>query len=441
MKKLILAVALLAATSSLAFGQTSEPPYGMSHLDAYALFYENYRTGDYEMALTYGEWMLEAKPREIPGHRTYTLQDQFRRFITVYASLAEEVADPAEKRVFLDKAIEIFDLTFETFTDEEIDHFEWIQRQGRFYHDHSRDIEDGMQKAFEFYERAYEMDSQRFTEQNDGYFARILLQNYVSRNENEKALAMIDEVEAYASPALANAINEARNELFSSPEERVVFLEESLEGTEGQEREDLLSELSSLYEEMGDSEKAVETANRLYDLNPNFENTRRLADISLSNAEYRTALEYLEEAMELSPDDRTRQRIAIEISDTYQNLDELQAAHRYARQAMNIDSSWGQPYLKIAEIYAATVRQCTSGRTIDRDDRTVYWLVLDYLDRAKAADSSVTNTANQRAESYRPVMPSTEDKFFREWETGDSFTIDGTVRECYGWINESTTIR
>jgi hypothetical protein len=41
-----------------------------------------------------------------------------------------------------------------------------------------------------------------------------------------------------------------------------------------------------------------------------------------------------------------------------------------------------QPYLRIARIYAAAISQCTQGRQIERDDRTVYWLVLDYLDRA-----------------------------------------------------------
>src|SRR5690625_4032800 len=99
MKKLIFLMLLLVGTSTTIFAQggESEPPYGMNHLEAYSLFYENYRTGDYEMALTFGEWMLEAKPREISGHRTFSLEDQFRRLYNVYGSLAAEGSGRAAK--------------------------------------------------------------------------------------------------------------------------------------------------------------------------------------------------------------------------------------------------------------------------------------------------------------------------------------------------------
>jgi hypothetical protein len=51
MKKYILSIALLFAVTSQAHSQ-SEPPYGMSEIQAYSIFYENYRTGDYDMALS-----------------------------------------------------------------------------------------------------------------------------------------------------------------------------------------------------------------------------------------------------------------------------------------------------------------------------------------------------------------------------------------------------
>ncbi|MEX0994647.1 MAG: hypothetical protein WD599_03905 [Balneolaceae bacterium] len=438
MKKLILITGLLVGLSSLSYGQ-SEPPYGMSQLEAYSLFYENYRTGDYEMALTFGRWMLEAKPREIQGHRSFTLDTQFDRFIKVYEGLAEEESDPSAKSEYLEKALEIFDLTFETFTEEEIDIFRWTYRKGRFYQDHYRNLPGGLDNAYENYEKAFEMDPQRFTEMNDGYFARILLQNYASNGEEEKALQMIDEIEGYASASLKAVINEVRNELFDEPEERIEFLESRL--AEVDNKEEILTELADLYEEIGNRGKAIEAARELYNLNPDFENTRKLADISLSNAQYREALNYLIEAFEKAPSDNVKKEIALEISSTYQNIDNLQSAREYARKARDIDPDWGQPYLRISSIYAAAVSQCTSERKIEREDRTVYWLVLDYLDRARQVDSSVGSTVNRRYDSYTAVMPTAEDKFFRGWEEGESFQIDGSIGDCYSWINETTTIR
>jgi len=173
MKQLILTLSLLVGLSSLAYGQ-SEPPYGMSQLEAYSLFYENYRTGDYEMALTFGQWMLEAKPREIQGHRNFSLDRQFERMINVYAGLAEEESDPSEKTELLEQALGIFDLAAETFDEGETDLFRWTYRQGLFYQENNREIDDGIQKAYEYYEKAYEMDRQQFAEMSDGYYATEL---------------------------------------------------------------------------------------------------------------------------------------------------------------------------------------------------------------------------------------------------------------------------
>lgn len=441
MKKLILITTLLVTLAGNSYAQEggAEPPYGMGHLEAYSLFYENFRTGDYEMARTYGEWMLEARPREIQGHSSFTLDRQFERMIDVYAGLGEEETDPVEQRNLYSKALEVFDLAMETFTEEEIDYFRWTYRKGRFYQENRDYIDDAMDQAYAEYMKAYEMDRERFAETSDGYYARVLLDHYVSSGEREKALAMIEDMEPIAGATLQNAIDEARNGLFSDPEERVVFLEEELADSENPE--EVLTELATLYEEIGDRQKALETAERLYDLNPNYENTVALAEIALSNANYRQAAQYLQEAIEKASNDDQRKRGYLQLAETQQNMENLQSARSSARRAINIDSNYGEAYLRMASIYAAVISNCTSGRSIERSDRTVYWLVLDYLDQAAQADPSVRGAANRQKQSYTPVMPTTEDKFFSGWETGESFTIDGSVGECYNWINETTTIR
>ncbi|MEX2572640.1 MAG: hypothetical protein WD317_00025, partial [Balneolaceae bacterium] len=268
MKKLLLIAVLLLGSSSISHAQggDAEPPYGMSHLEAYSLFYENYRTGDYEMALTFGEWMLEAKPREIEGHNSFELETQFERLINVYAGLAEEESDPGEKRSLYEQALGVFDLVRETFDEDEIDLFKWTHEQGQFYQEHRENLSDGLQNAFEYYERAYEMEPGQFIELSDGYYANLLLTHYVSNEEREKALALIDEIEPQATPELKAAIEEARNELFSSPEERIALLESRLE--ESDDPEPILMELATLYEEAGNREKATEIAHELYEMNP-----------------------------------------------------------------------------------------------------------------------------------------------------------------------------
>ena len=438
MKRYIVILLFIAGFSTTAMAQ-SEPPYGMSEIAAYSIFYDNYTQGDYDMALQFGRWMLEKKPREIEGFGRFSLPTQYNRMRRIYTEKAEQQEDPSLKEAYLDSALIVFDDALNTFNEEEIDTFEWQFNLGQFYQRHSSFIEDGMSKAYAMYEELFNENPERLTEAADGYYARILLQKYVNDGEREKALSMIDIIEPIAGPDLQGAISDARNDIFSDPVERIEFLENQL--AEDPENTELLNELATLYEGQGNREKAIEMAQKLYELEPNFENTRQLAEIEMENARYSDANKYLKEAAEKAPDNTTRRDILLEISDTYQNMNNFQQARQYARQASELDPNWGQPYIKIARIYAATISSCTGNRKIDRDDRRVYWLVLDYLDKARSVDSSVSNEVQRLYNAYEPVLPSDEDKFFRGWEAGDQISIDGSQYECYSWINETTTVR
>jgi tetratricopeptide (TPR) repeat protein len=438
MKKYILSIALLFAVTSQAHSQ-SEPPYGMSEIQAYSIFYENFRTGDYDMALQFGKWMLEKKPREIQGVNRFNLPRQYERMIDVYTELSKRESDPSTSSALLDSALAIYEDAFATFDEEEIDLYRWHFNRGRFYQENQSQISNGMDKAYEEYLKAYELDAERLVQAGDGYYIQILLSNYVSNNERDEALAMIEAVEPLAGSALAQVLDETRDGLFSDPEERVGFLESRLADNPGDES--IIRELASMYERMGNRAKAIEFAEKLYELDGSFENIRRLADYAKADGQNQKAITYLNEALEISTDTDRRKRINLEIAELYQNEGNLRTARQYARDASSLDSSWGQPYLRIASVYASAISQCTQGRQIERDDRTVYWLVLDYLDRARNADSSTASTVTRQYRTYEPVMPTSEDKFFRGWETGDSFQIGSNISECYAWINETTTVR
>lgn len=438
MKKYILAIALLFTATSQAFSQ-SEPPYGMSEIQAYSIFYENYRTGDYNMALQFGKWMLEKKPESIQGVNRFSLPRQYERMINVYTELSKEQSDPSMRSAYLDTALVIYDDAFDTFDENQIDHYEWYFNRGRFYQENQSQLSGGLDSAFADYERAYELDSERFVQAGDGYYIRILLNDYVSDGEREKALETMDAVEPMASQELLNAIDELRDGLFTNPEERIEFLESRL--ANNPEDQELLSELSELYHDTGNREKAIEYAERLYELNKSYENIRLLADYATEDGENDEAIDYLLESLDLIEDADVKKNVTLEISELYQNEGELQQARRYARQASDLDSNWGRPYIQIASIYASAISQCTSGRQIERQDRTVYWLVMDYLDRAASVDPSISSAVNRQRSTYEPVLPSAEDKFFSGWESGDSYRIGSNISECYAWINETTTVR
>lgn len=440
MKTWLLTIALFTGLSSLCLAQ-ADPPRGMSHIAAYSVFTDAIRNNDHDMALQFGLWMLEAKIREIEGVNTFSLERQFERLINVYTAIAAKEADPAEKAKNLEKADEIFDLAFETFTDDEIDLYHWYQLRARFYQEHHENLAATLQNAFNWYEKAYNEDPERFTESGDGYFVRILISNYINTGERGKAMTMIDEIENIASPELQHEISRFREQLFDSPEERIAFLESRINSVEGEEKEQMMADLFELYEDTGQRDKSVDMARQLYEQNPDFVNTRRVADIYISDGEYQTASRYLEELLELSPADATTGEILLELAETHQQLENLETARDYARRATHVSAVRGEALVRISSIYASAVSQCASGRILDFNDRAVYWLVIDYLERNNEENTSPGSLAARRIETYRAAMPTTEHIFFSDWDRGDSFNIDGSIGECYTWINETTTVR
>ena len=439
--KIFLAAALMFTTLNIDADAQSDPPHGLAELEAYSVFVDAYRSGDYELAINFGEWMLEAKPREISGYDGFSLERVFNRMTEVYVDAAKAESDPTESTALLVKAEDTFEQVFETFDSDEIDEFEWYLRMGRFYHENHEQMDATMADAIASYESMYELDAQRFADEGDGFFASVLLMDYASKGETEKAFEIIENVEQYATQQLQENINEVREELFESPEERIEFYESRLADDDGAEREEILENLVDMYEETGQPEKASERALELYEINPSFINTRKIADIYLSEGNYREALGFLKEAEELAESDDVRKEVSLEIGETYQQLEELEQARAYTSQSIEMDSEWGAAYMRMASIYAAAVSQCTGGDALERHDRTVYWLVLDYLDKAAEADPALASNAESRAESYEQAMPSSEDKFFSDWEEGESFDINGELDACYAWVDETTTVR
>lgn len=417
------------------------PPSGMNELQAYSIFYENYRAESYDRAVKFGRWIWKGMPETLEGYSQFDLKRNLDRLVTSYSNLAEETGDPSVQEAYVDTALTIFNKAFEKYGDDESFVYDWHIKQGRFYQTHSSVINDALSKASDSYREAYKVNPEEFTQRGDGYYMQIMLEEMIDEGLKDEALAIIKKTEGYAPQSLTDYYDDARNELFDSPKERITFLEGELEGNP--EDEEIMNQLRDLYQDEGMTEKAMEMSRKLYEVNSNFENTMAVAEDARSNANYDRALKFLKEAIERAENDKQKAEIALTISDVYLNTEDLQSARQYAREAINYNNQWGAPYIQIADIYAQAVSQCSSDRKLTPKDRAVYWLVLDYLDKAKSVDQSVANEVDRKYQSYEPVIPSKSDKFF--WkpplEDGEDFQINADLNKCYGWINETTTVR
>lgn len=419
----------------------TEPPSGMTELEAYSVFTDAINSEDYQMAMNFGSWIIESAPKNLEGYPGFDLERQFNRMIDVYSGAAENEQDPAVKSDYLSKAADVFNKLGETFSAEQIDVYAWELKEGRFYHEHRSNMEKTMDDAIQHYMNAYKKDPERFTKESEGYYAEVVLRNLSNKGERDRAFEIMDTMMAYASESLESAIDETRESLFESPQERIEFYESQLADAEGSDREETLMNLRDLYNETENIQKSEEVALELYELNPNLDNTRAVAEIYLSDGKFSEAINYLREAEELAEENGVRHDLMLETAEAYQQLGEYSNAREHTRNAININGNSGAAYLRMASIYANTIRSCVDGSKLEREDRAVYWLVVDYLEQAENVDPSVASKAQNQAESYKGAMPSDEHKFFNEWTVGNDFEIDENLKSCYGWINETTTVR
>ena len=407
-------------------------------LETFSLFSTNFQMKDYAFALPYGKHLIQNYPKVLPEHPSYKGHIVFLRMIRIYSAMSDEAMDPAIKAAYLDSASTLFNQVFEIFTPDEIDMYDWTLERGKFYQTNADYIEGGMDRSITQYKKLLELDENRTIELGDGYYISLIVQDLVSNDERDQAVSLIEKAQGKVDSTTTEYFDRILNSLFSNPSERITFLEGKL--ASDPENVELIGELFDLYVRVDNNEKINEFGKILYQKSPTMRNTMRMADMSRKNGDYRGANGYLDQALKMAETNEEKSTIWLLISDNRMNINDLRGSRDAARQAVQFNPNNGNAYFKIAEAYANAVSSCAGGK-MEREDKVVYWLVLDYLDKAKRADPSLANSVNRQASTYAQVAPTAEDKFFKGWNNGQAIRVDSSLRDCYSWISESTTVR
>ncbi len=407
---------------------TQEKPTQQDILVHYSLYYEDFKNGNYESALPNLRWILE----HAPGFSRNT-DKNFDRAVKVYEELAMAAEDEATRRAYLDSALLMFDKAVPTIKDigGTIDEFEWVRNKGNFILKHREDLPDMVDSVAVYFRKAWELDPQR----TQLFYIEYIIRDYLSKDDKQAAVEFMEEVEEKRGddPEIMARITEFRGALFTSPEERIEFLESQLEKNPGDL--DIITELFELYREEGMRDKMYEIGEKLKELEPSARTYRILGKMRLEDGDTEEAIRLYQKSLELDESKENAREVYYNIGIAYQQMGQLSRARTAFRKALQADPNYGLALIAIGDLYVQAVQNCGS---FEREDRAVYWLATDYYERAKARDPSVANMANQRIRSIRRFYPTAEDKFFKGWNAGDKYTVN---YGCYEWINETTTVR
>ena len=393
----------------------------------YSLAAENYKNEDYEAALPYLRWLLINSPTAYNGERIH------RRAVNTYATLATESEDEALQTAYLDSALTLLRTAPTTLKEagSSFNEARWELDFGNFIERYGNQIADLEDESVDHWVKAYELDPAGL----DPYYVRRIVEGYAALDMAGEAADIMDDMEQHyaANAELMTFFDEMRNELFKSPEERIAFLEGEL--AEAPEDVDLVRELFGIYGAMGMAAKQEEMGAKLLELDPSTETYIELADLKADNADYDAALELYQSAIDLAGEDGELKRdLEFKMAETNYDMGRLQSARTHARNALRLDRSFGQANLLIGDVLVKAVQDSE----FEREDRAVYWLAMDYYERAGSADPSLRQRANQKVQQYRQYMPTKEDKFFQGWNEGDEYAIN---YGRYSWVNETTHVR
>lgn len=168
----------------------------------------------------------------------------------------------------------------------------------------------------------------------------------------------------------------------------------------------------------------------LYDLEPSAPAARGNFILAYRDENYSKAIDYIKEAIELEVDPKDQARDYMRLARTYLQTGQLASAVRAARNAGNFRKNWGDPYILMAQAYAAGSEQCGSDAF---EKGAVFYAAINKLQYAKSIDSEVSEKASSLISSYRQQLPDKGVSFQLGHSEGEKYQIG-----CF--INETVTV-
>lgn len=170
----------------------------------------------------------------------------------------------------------------------------------------------------------------------------------------------------------------------------------------------------------------------LYKNEPNAKTAYSLFRMHSAKGNVNEAIKYMEEAIARDDSDiKDKANYNYELARYCLNNGQNAKAYDCAKKVIDLDESLaGKAYFLIGSIWAGT--RCGGDEITSK---APFWVAVDYFNKAKAADPSLTEEANRYIGRYSSYFPETADAFMYNLQKGQSYTAS-----CGGMI-ASTTVK
>ena len=205
---------------------------------------------------------------------------------------------------------------------------------------------------------------------------------------------------------------------------------------------DMLNKIMAMFRRVKCTESEIyfAAAAASHTLEPTEESAAGCAKMCMKKGDYKEAVTYYEQAIELSPEDDKEDRAEYLFNIAYIYFDKIksyQLSRNYLRRSLEFMANQGRCYILMGMLYAAS-QPYGEGMAPAKAailNKTVFWAAVDKFQKAKMVDPDVAEDANKLINSYSKYFPTKEEIFdLPELQDGASFTVGG-------WIQETTTCR
>ena len=190
--------------------------------------------------------------------------------------------------------------------------------------------------------------------------------------------------------------------------------------------------IMSITEGCTDNDLYLNAVNTMYTLEPSANSAYYLYRLYSGRNDYDNAVKYLEEAIASEDTDAaTDGNYYYELAVYALKSRNTAKAYASAQKAMELNPELsGKAYMIMGTVWGSTV---CSGNEIER--RAPYWVAVDYMVKAKNADETLAEDANNYIRQYSAYFPQTAEAFMYDVIDGQSYTVS-----C-GGMRATTTVR
>ena len=368
----------------------------------------------------------------------------------IFKALYANATDEAKKKEYLDKVMEIFDTRLKYFGKDDArgtilayKTYDYMEMMGE--KTDQKVIYDWLGEAIdEMKEKMYPLDAYSY------FMVASLSEYYKDNSKKNQYITDYFKIAGYVDQAIAAAKaanDETSSEYLGMVKEGVVkgfiasgagdcktlteYYAEKVEPNKT--NKEFLNEVLNALGSVGcnESDLYFTAAEYLHILEPSASAALGLANKSLRDRDYETAVKYYSEAARLETDKKKSSDYMMQLAGIFSNQRNFARARQAAYDALEYNANNGEAYILIGQLYASSANNIFSE---SEKAGLVYCAAVDKLQKARAVDPSVAGKANSLINRYSGAYMDTETAFMMGIKAGETVFIPG-------WIGESTTVR